>query len=169
MVVGCFADHPINPSYEELAQRGFYIYILPNSETKQLGWLQEVSIWSWGRHCKGIETGETFNPISVSYYDETGQLVFFISIGPWDMAWNHRENLTDAKLDSLWAMDGVATYYKSGDFIRLTFRDRFGIPVQISSRLPITEVIQWINQIEYIGPPPERVTNPWDISKCDNH
>jgi hypothetical protein len=166
LVATCSPDHPLHPDYEELTQRGFYIYVLPESELEQRGWLQTVSIWSWDRHCKGFEVSETFNPISVAYRGQATQPELAITIGPWSMAWDHRKPTTEVKLDTLWALDSTAVYYTSDDYIRLKFQDQFGIPVQVSSSLPITELVQLINQLEYIGPPPETVTNPWDYSSC---
>lgn len=165
--VGCSPTHPLYPTYEELTRRGFYIYVLPESEVEQRGWLQTVSIWSWDRHCKGIELSETFNPISVTYREQEGtRPEFVITIGPWDMAWDYRKPTTEVNLDTPWALDGTAVYYTNANYIRFKFQDRFGIPVQISSRLSINEIVELINQLEYIGPPPETVTNPWDYSRC---
>ncbi len=82
------------------------------------------------------------------------------------MTWDHRKPTTEVNVNAQWAMDSVAVYYTTGDYTRLKVEDRFGIPVQIGSRLPITEVVQLLKQLEHIGPPPETVTNPWDYSKC---
>lgn len=162
----CSPTRPLHPSYEELTQRGFYIFVLPESEVERRGWLQRVTIWSWDRHCKGIEISETFNPISITYRRQATPPEFTITMGPWSMAWDHRKPTTEVKLDTSWALDGTAVYYTNDNYISLMFQDRFGIPVQVGSRLSITEVVQLINQLEYIGPPPETVTNPWDYSKC---
>jgi len=82
------------------------------------------------------------------------------------MAWDHRKPTKEIKIDTLWAMDSVAVYYTTEDYTRLKFKDRFEIPVQVGSRLPIAEIVQLINQLEYIGPPPESVIDPWNVSKC---
>ncbi len=166
MNTGCSEANPLYPSYEGLTQRGFYVYVLPKEEIEQRGWSQTVSIWSWDRHCAGIESSETSNPIYVKYDGSQEQPGFTLIIGPWNMTWDHRRATKEVKVETPWAMDGVALYYTIEDYTRLKIEDRFGIPIQVGSRLPITEVVRLINQLEYIGPPPETVTNPWDYSKC---
>jgi len=167
LAVGCSQSHPLHPSYEELTQRGFYVYVLPEEAVKQRGWSQTVTIWSWDRHCSGVASSETFNPIRVNYGGPQDLSGLTMLIGPWSMYWDHRKPTTEAQLDTSWAEHSIAVYYVvDDDYIHLKFKDRFGIPVQIGSRLPITEVTQLINQLEYIGPPPESVIDPWDVSKC---
>ncbi len=166
LATACSSDHPLHPTLKELTQRGFYVYILPEDETRKRGWSQTISIWSWDRHCKSVDIGETFNPITINYRGQSTQPELTITIGPWDMAWDHRKPTIEVKLDTLLAQNGLAVYYKSDNYLQLRFQDRFGIPVQISSRLPITEVVWLINRLEYVGPPPEEVTNPWEYSKC---
>ena len=168
IVIGCSDSetHPLYPSYAELTQRGFYVYVLPESEVKQRGWSQTVWIYSWDQHCKNMEPSASPNPISVSYLGPAENEGVGILISPWSIAWDHGEPSTEMKLETPWAGYGVAEYYTSGNYNSLQFEDRFGISVEVSSRLPVTEVILLINQMEYIGPPPETVTNPWDYSKC---
>jgi hypothetical protein len=170
-VNSCFDSHPLHPSYEELSQRGFYVYILPKDEAEHRGWLQEVEIWSWDRHCRGVEVAETYNPIEVFYHTETREAKFAITIGPWSMAWDHRKPTQEVKLNTPWISGNTAVFYRSADredddYIHLRFEDRFGIPVQVVSSLSITEVVRLINGIEYVGPSPEAVANPWDYSRC---
>lgn len=164
IVTGCAQSHPLYPSYEELTQRGFYLYVLPGKIVEQHGWLQTVSIRSWDKHCIGAESSETANPIYVRYDGSQGQSVLTMIIGPWDMAWDHRKPTTEVQVDTPWAMDGEAVYYVIEDYTRLRFEDGFGTPIQIGSRLPITEIVQLITQLEYIGPPQETVTDPWGCS-----
>ena len=164
VVTGCSSAPPLSPSYEELDQRGFYVYVLPKSEMERRGWLQTVSIWSWDRHCKGGASGGP-NPIYINYDALQEQPGLTLIIGPWNTAWDHRKSTTNVTIDTPWAMNGVAVYYTAEDYTRLRFEDRFGIPVQVSSRLTITEVVQLVGQLEYMGPLPETVTNPWDCSK----
>ena len=168
MTAGCSEAHPLHPTYEELTQRGFYVYVLPESEMEKHEWSQTVSIWSWDRHCKGVESSETFNPIRIRYNGPRSGLTLLL--GPWSMYWDYREPTSDTKLETPQAMDGSAVYYvineDDNDYVHLKFKDRFEIPVQVLSNLPITEVVRLINQLEYIGPPPETVTNPWEYSRC---
>jgi hypothetical protein len=170
-VIGCFESYPLHPSYEELLQRGFYVYVLPEDEAERRGWLQEVEIWSWDRHCRGVEVAETYNPIGIFYRTDTRESEFAVTIGPWSMAWDHRKPIQEVEVNTPWISGNTAVFYKGADredddYIHLRFEDRFGIPVQVVSRLPITEVVRLINEIEYVGPPPETVTNPWDYSRC---
>lgn len=167
VAVGCSEDRPLHPSYEELRQRGFYAYVLPEAEVEKRGWSQTVSIWSWDRHCTGVEPSENSNPIRVRYDGPQSGLTLLL--GPWDLYWDHRKPTSEVSLDTSWAMGGIAVYYVISeddvDYIHLKFMDRFGIPVQVVSNLFIVEVVQLLNQVEYIGPPPETVANPWDCSK----
>lgn len=165
VAAGCSEAHPLHPTYEELTQRGFYVYILSESEIEKHEWSQTVSIWSWDRHCKGGISGGS-NPIHISYDGQQEQPGLLLVIGPWNTLWDYRKLTTKAELDTPWAMDSVGEYYTIDGYSRLKFEDRFGITVQVGSCLPITEVVRLVNQLEYIGPPPETVTNPWDYSKC---
>jgi hypothetical protein len=169
VAVGCSKDHPLYPSYEELTQRGFYVYVLPKNEVERRQWSQTVSIWSWNKHCRGIETSETSNPIRIRY--DGSQSGLTLLLGPWSLYWDHRESTSEVELETPWTIDGRAVYYEINeddeDYIHLRFKDRFGIPVQVLSNLPIAEVVQLINQLEYVGPSPRTVTNPWDASRCE--
>lgn len=166
VVVGCSRSHPpLHPSYEELTRRGFYVYVLPEEEVNDRKWTQTVTIWSWDKHCSGGEIGEVFNPIRVSYGESQGQSGLTILIGPWSMYWDNREPTTEVELNTLWGTDDTAAYYIVDGYVHLRFEDRFGFPVQVLSNIPITEVVQLVNQLEYIGPPPESVSNPWDCSR----
>jgi len=161
MITGCCEKHPKYPTYDELTQRGFYVYVLPESEVERREWSQTISIWSWDRHCRGYEVTETSNPIHVRY--DGLQSSMTLRLGPWSLYWDHREPTTDVKLDSPWAMDGTAVYYTITEdnkvYVRLKFKDRFGIPVYVSSNLSITEVVQLLNQLEYRGPNVIKLTN----------
>lgn len=160
--------HPLFPSYEELKQNGFYIYVLPESAMGQHHWSQSVSIWSWDHHCKSAGPSLIQNPISVVYSGQAEQPELSLRIGLGSAAWDHSRPATEIPLKTEWVMDGVARYYVSDGFVRLRFIDRFGIPVQVGSQLSIAEVVSLVDQIDYIGPPPETVENPWDYSKCQD-
>lgn len=161
----CSQSHPLYPSYEELTRRGFYVYTLPEREIEQRGWSQRIWIWSWDRHCRGIEEVETFNPLAVDYVGSESGL--FMRIGPWTMWWNSRAPAVEVNLGTPWARDGSALYLTERDTIYLRFIDRFGVPVLVTSvNLKVDELVYLLNQLEYIGPPPEAVSGPWDPSKC---
>lgn len=165
VLCGCVEKHPLHPSYDELKQRGFYVYVLPEGELNKYKWSQTISIWSWDRHCKGLDWTENFNPLRVEYVNTDKFL--FILIGPWNMYWDASEEVARAQIDTKWSKDGYVAYYMLSDrTTHMRFEDIFGIPVQIVSNLAITEIIPLINQLEYVGPPQEEVTNPWDSAKC---
>jgi hypothetical protein len=170
LLSGCPSKSPLHPKYDELISRGFYVYVLPKHEMEERGWSREISIWSWSRHCQGGEISETFNPIQIDYTGSDSGLN--LMIGPWDMYWDNRRSTTDINLRTPWALNENAEYYiiteDGKDYVHLRFNDRFKIPVQIVSNLSVGEVVQLINQLEYIGPPPDTVTNPWDYSRCPN-
>lgn len=168
ILYGCAEKHPLHPSYEELKQRGFYVYVLPERELDKYEWTQTISIWSWDRHCKGIEWTENFNPIRIEYVNTEKYL--FIIIGPWNMYWDSSQKMLQMEIDTRWAKDRFATYYMLDDgIIHMRFEDSFGINVQIISNLPVDEIKSLVSQLEYIGPPPELVTNPWDFAKCQDN
>ena len=168
MIVGCskVSDHPLYPSYDELTQKGFYVYVLPEGEASQRGWSQTVWIYSWDQHCKRLGPETSPNPISVSYLGPEERKEMSIIISPRSIAWDHEQPSSEVRLQFPWAEDSVAEYYTTDGLIDLSFKDRFGISVEVSSRLPITEVVGLINRLEYYGPPPETVSNPWDYSRC---
>ena len=88
-------------------------------------------------------------------------------IGPWNMYWDSTRDAVTVALNTEWSKDGKARYYYlSEGVVHMRFEDRFGIPVQIISDLPVEEVISLVNRLEYVGPPPEEVTDPWDPGKC---
>ena len=164
MITGCSNHHPLYPTHDELTERGFYAYVLAQGESSARGWSETLRIWSWDRHCKGVEPTETSNPVYV-IYDGGLEPGLQIMVGPWNVAWNESRITTMIKLDTTWAESKNAEYYETEGYIKLRFEDVFGFPVQIGSGLPISDVVDLVNHLEYIGPPPYDVSNPW---KCDN-
>jgi hypothetical protein len=153
-------------SAAELAKEGFYIFHLPASEIANRRWSETFHIASFDRHCRGIGEIETANPIEVIYRNNESENVFSFTLGPWNMAWDHREPTIQVKIETEWAKDSIAEYYEVGEGVKSRFIDKFGIDVQVYSSFPISETVALVNRIEYLGPPPETVTDPWDVSKC---
>jgi hypothetical protein len=163
-VSGCSSRHPLFPGYDELAERGFYAYVLPQTVSSQWGWSEAMRIWSWDRHCRGTEPTETANPVYV-VYEGGPNPGLQIMIGPWNLAWNESRTTTTVKLDSVWAPSGVAEYYEIDGYVRLRFTDVFGFPVQIGSKLEISDLVYLANRLEYVGPPPENISDPWECKR----
>jgi len=165
-LIGCTqTDFSTNRSEAELIENGFYILKLPNAEVAQRGWSETIHISSFDRHCHGVGVAETANPIMVIYRDNQSRNVFSITLGPWNMAWDRQEPTTQIEIASEWASEEMAEYYEYERTIKAKFSDTFEIPVQVFYSQPsISETIKLINQLEYSGPPPETITNPW---KCN--
>lgn len=158
-ISGCsFTENDRERSYEELKQRGFYVYVLPESETDKK---PSITIASWTKHCQSsVETIEVSNPIIVSY----PEIPISITIGPGGVI-DARVPTKKVELDNPWFKGDTARY---NEHQVLTFEDKFGIPIQVrTGSLPLTETLRLVNELEYVGPPVETVTNPWDWSKCN--
>lgn len=166
-------------SYDRLQDEGFYVYVLPEDEVAQRGWEQEIGIWSFDKHCKGLTIDETYNPLIVRYTDPIAerpneglpkQSLFEVQLGPWVPPWASGGEWVDAELE-LEFVDGGISRYKvwprsDGEtFLGMRFTDTFEQQVFISSWLSFTETVSLINQLNYVGPPPEQVENPWDCSR----
>lgn len=179
ILAGCSKSGSLHPSYSELVREGFYVYVLPKDEVAQRGWEQEVTIWSFDRHCKALTAAEQYNPLQVSYTDPyvdppredlPNQSSFAIQIGPWVPPWASSSGPWAEVELQLEHMDGKTAQYKewsrpAGVFLGITFVDVFGQPVCVSSWLPLEETVSLINQLEYVGPPPDTVADPWDCSR----
>lgn len=165
-ITQCSKSYPLHPTYSELINKGYYVYVLPEHEIRNREWTETVSIWSWDRHCHGTEISETANPIYVIYKDNTHQVKFQLTIGLWNMTWNHNQTKNQTQLDTQWASTGTAEYYTIDNYTKLRFEDKLGILVQVGSQMPITEVISITNELRYIGPFSDTITNPWDYTKC---
>ncbi len=159
---------PLHPSYASLKAHGFYVFVLPQSEIERRGWKQWVRLWSWDIHC-GLLRGDTTNPLVVYYTDQLAKKVFEIWHGPWGIVWNYGLPTVQSQVEShlAWNTTGTLTYYTQtradGSSRHLyRFEDMAGYPVEISSQLSITETLELIEQLEYVGPPSETVRDPWD-------
>jgi hypothetical protein len=166
-ITDSFSPHPLYPTYESLKAHGFYAFVLPQSEIQQRRWTQTISIFSWTMHC-GLLRGDTYNPLQVWYTDDVEERVFEIQLGPWGMIWNHGLPTvkTEVELKSKWSA-GTLMYYTQTTSEGLPnrlyrFSDLWSHDVEIRSNLSVTETVGLIEQFEYIGPPLEKVNDPWD-------
>jgi len=175
LLVGCSQPSPLHPSYNDLKLEGFYIYALPENEVSRQGWEQEIMISSFDRHCKGLTATEQHNPLYVYYLDPLDkdlprQPIFSIEIGPWSPPWGTAGPwASEIELQSKWVDGKVGQYLEgtpstNGTFVGMKFTDTFGFPVYVGSWLSLTKTVALINQLEYVGPPPDTVVNPWDCS-----
>ncbi len=90
-VVNRLTPRPLHPTYEALERRGFYVFVLPEREVHARGWQQDITLWSWNIHC-GVLTGDTYNPLLVTYRDNSDNVIFAIQHGPWSMTWDYSDS-----------------------------------------------------------------------------
>jgi hypothetical protein len=163
-----FGPRPLHPSYASLQAHGFYVFVLPQSAIEQRGWQQSIALWSWNIHC-GLLRGDTTNPLQVVYTDPSGKRVFEVWHGPWGVVWNYALPTNRMEVESrlAWNTTGTLTYYtqtRTDSSLRHLYRfeDMTGNAVEITSQLVVTETLELIEQLEYIGPPTEGLGNPWN-------
>jgi hypothetical protein len=171
VVVDRLTPRPLHPTYEALKRRGFYVFVLPEQEAHARGWQQDITLWSWNIHC-GVLTGDTYNPLVVTYRDSADNVMFVIQHGPWRMVWDYSQatNKEQVLWESKWTSTGVITYRtrpaESNMWQYLyQFSDMQGWNVEIVSSLSVTETLELIKELEYVGPPIEILNDPWD---CKN-
>jgi hypothetical protein len=169
-ITDLFTEKPIHPTYEQLEKRGFYIFVLPEREVQQRQWKQDIIIGSWNVHC-GVLLGDTYNPLIIKYTDEKDNEVFTIQLA-WRMTWGISDATTRTQIyweSELTDKNQLIHYSRSGEneiYRNLyQFQDMQGYNVDIVSSLPVTETLNLIQQIEYIGPARETLANPWN---CGN-
>ncbi len=176
LFAGCWQSALLHPSYTELEEAGFYVYVLPEDVVMEHGWVQEISIWSFDRHCKGLTAVEQSNPLEVFYQspsDEKEELqnrsAFSVRLGPWSPPWGRAGSWSDVEL----MFDGnpVTAQYKLGDssvdnvFAGVRFTDTLGSPIYVSSWLPFTETVSLIDQLQYVGPSLDTFVDPWNCTR----
>jgi hypothetical protein len=165
-ILNAVTPRPLHPTYAALRKHGFYVFVLPEDETARRGWEQSIRIWSWDIHC-GLLQGDTYNPLSVSYYDSDGETAFWINLGPWYAPmWSPGLSYTEMSFESPWSSTGTLAYYtettENGTYTPYYFVDMQGYPVVIGGQLPFTETLELIENLEYVGPPLETLNDPWD-------
>lgn len=159
---------PLHPTYAQLKKHGFYIFTLPEQEMYKRNWQQDIALWSWKIHC-GVLTGDTYNPLVVTYKDQDENQVFVIQHGPWSIIWDRSKAIVKEKVpwESQWNNTGEILYYTNSERSNMwrhlyDFSDMQDQRVQIVSSLPVTETLELIKALEYIGPPVETLNNPWN-------
>lgn len=177
ILAGCLNQSPLYPTYEELKNHGFYIYVLPETIVTQKQWQQEIYIWSFDRHCRNLGN-EANNPLEVSYYkkDETVSdntpRKSLLSIEMGNSGWVPPYASTNEKGEMIDIVSpfiiGRALHYYPDDKTRSTlmFTDTFGVRVYVTAGFPLTETLAIIQQLEYIGPDTNTLTiSPWVCKK----
>jgi hypothetical protein len=166
----------LSPSYERLVREGFYVYVLPDGEVSTRGWEEEITIWSFDRHCRALTAVEQYNPLTIRYVDNSvGPLCeecpifspFSVVVGPWIPVWVQSEgDWREVDLELAYVGEEMPVYKESipseqGTFLGITFVDTFGGQVSVESWLSLTETVSLVNELEYAGPPTEEVGDPW--------
>jgi hypothetical protein len=160
VLCGCSQTQPLHPSYESLAEQGFYVYALPKAKLQQREWKETVSIWGYDFHC---QYNDAPNNLHTTYKDKADQIKLELIIGHWSEVWDWNKETIRVPVNTNLVPDGNATfYYRSDASVALRFEDQFGIQVQVWSDFAITETIELVNQLEYIGPSPDTIIDPWD-------
>lgn len=160
VLAGCARTRPIYPSYTDLVQHKFYAYILPETETQQRQWREVISIWAHDFHC---QYSDASNNLHIAYKDQSNQTKLELVIGHWNEVWDRKQKTTEVSLTTRWAVDGKAVFYHgANDSVAMKFDDPVGIPVQVWSDLSVIESVKLVDELEYVGPPLESRTDPWD-------
>jgi hypothetical protein len=167
-VVDRLTHRPLHPTYEDLQRHGFYVFVLPTQEAHARGWQQDITLWSWNIHC-GVLSGDTYNPLVVTYRDDADNDMFIIQHGPWGVIWDYSQatNREQILWESKWTSTNSITYhtqpaeYNLGRYL-YQFSDMQGWNVAIVSSLSVTETLELIKELEYVGPPIEILDDPWD-------
>lgn len=176
LFAGCWQSAPLYPSYTELEEAGFYVYVLPEDVATEHGWAQEITIWSFDRHCKGLTAVEQSNPLQVFYRSPSddkekpqNRYAFDVQLGPWSPprgmkgSWSAVELMVDGS--PMVAQSRVEESATGDVFVEVYFTDTLGSRVYVSSWLPFTETISLIDQLHYVGPSLDTIVDPWDCTR----
>ena len=154
-------------SLTQLIKYGYYTFVLPSYIEERLGWHKEIYMWSKNAHCKGISSSQMWNPVILHYFDNEEIKKLSIVISPFDEIWNHWQLHTEIPLSSKWINGDIVQYEMLEDgAIRFFFEDIFAMNVTIWSTLSLEESINIIAELEYLGPEPDSINNPWE-SACE--
>lgn len=156
----------LRPSYEELDRRGYYAYVMPPSIVEQNGWREEIFIWSWSRHCN-VSPGTTNNPLRITYIDEQDDPIFRTELSPWGLIeWKPFQPTVKIPFDTQWAEPGTLEMFegekqnKKEKTLYLRYKDWYGTPIYIVSKLSLTETLTLLHVLNYEGAPQEEAA-PW--------
>lgn len=158
--------------YDELVNRGFYAFILPDDVLIEQGWTLYTPIKEekrqWNIHCKGgIDAPE--NPLVLNYLDEEKDLQMSIWISHRGSMWDHNNFTENVSLNTIWSKTNEGLVYKNQPFSPIRFEDIYGNQVIIRGDLPVSEKISLINKLEYYGPQMKDFMNPWSAEWCSKN
>jgi hypothetical protein len=169
VLMAACSSHPrtgLDPTVEQLNDRGYYVYILPDEYQTDLDWTQAIHIHSFDIHCRNPVSG-FFNPVRVIYKDANGTTVLTIGIAPYYALWDHGITTTTIPLLLGWIPDKAGEYYLAGEgTVTLKLQDMLGMDVVMFSILELDQLVEVINWLEYVGPDIDSVGNPW-IKVCE--
>ncbi len=149
-------------SIVELASAGFYVYILPSRYESDAHWQRVIAMWSFDYQCSSFFKEDTWNPITISYLNRMADEIE-ISISPQDALWDLGRQVKKIALKADWVPSHEGEYYSpDGRGTYLRAKDRFGMDVVLTSWLPPEKLADFAENLEYAGPDPSTVQNPWD-------
>lgn len=149
-------------SIAELARAGFYAYILPSTYQPEAHWQRVIEMWSFDYQCSNFFKEDTWNPIWIRYIKRDASEIE-LRISNQDALWDLGRPAKKVALDAAWTPSREAEYYSpDGGGTYLHIKDRFGMDVVISSWLPPETLVDFAEHLEYAGPDPATVQNPWD-------
>jgi hypothetical protein len=152
---------------QQLANAGYYAYVLPERYETDLHWSQDIHIYSFNVHCTPVSSSEFFNPVNISYKDEEDNPVLTVSIAPDYEVWDRRKTTTSITLESEWVSDKEGEYYLTDvGTIALKFTDVLDMEVVVFSSFELGNLTEVIEQLQYMGPNIDDVGNPW-LAACE--
>jgi hypothetical protein len=151
-----------NLAIQELSEKGFYAYILPEKTQEQLGLDRKISIYSFDWHC-GRSRENNWNPLKITYTNASDRAIFSVTISPHDVLFDESKESYTVTLDLPWIPTHKVVYYNLQNGVEMKAKDLFGLDVVISSGLNIDDIVSLSRQLEYVGADSDRITNPWDV------
>jgi hypothetical protein len=136
-----------NLSEEQLAERGYYAYVLPKDLQTDLGWTRVIRMRSFDFHCwKSMDSrNDRWNYIRIGYYDPEGSRGFEIYISPTDAIFDKNAaellSLAYPSLESTPSRNYMV--YKGS----IEFIDALDLDVVIYSSLPIEEMVSLADKL----------------------
>lgn len=161
-----------NLTIDEILNKEFYVYLLPNDIVKSEGWEQTILMYSsFDEHCYQEDTIYRGNPIIIQYRNEKLNSQFSIAIEPiLPGVWNSQANDIRQEIVQIdFIKGGGIEYYtieddniSKSDVTSFRFEDDIGMQVIINVwNLSVTESLSLISRLEYSGPDKTVVGNPW--------
>jgi hypothetical protein len=159
-------------AYDELSRHGYYAYAVPDTVLTQREWTLQTPFKSeshlWDVHC-GLGASAPENPLILYYQDELGDLQLTIRISSLGSMWNHNNPTETVTLNTPWVNEDEGIVYQGQPLSPIKFEDIFGNKVIVRGKQPVSQKIDLITQLEYVGTPIEDVVNPWSLEWCESN